>query len=106
MEFFCPFISGANRMPNGNTMVAEGASGRFFEVNSAGELVWTYMTPYAGYLTTPDGTSPQGVGPHLYMSFRATHIPVDHPGLAGRDLKPLDPQPPAYVSPGKPAPTE
>jgi len=106
MEFFCPFISGTNRMPNGNTMIAEGASGRLFEVNTAGDVVWSYMTPYAGYLTNPDGRSPQGVGPHVYMTFRATHIPLDHPGLAGRELKPLDPQPPEHVPPEQPASAE
>ncbi|MCZ6498284.1 MAG: aryl-sulfate sulfotransferase [Gammaproteobacteria bacterium] len=106
MEFFSPFISGANRMPNGNTMIAEGASGRFLEVDPNGNVVWSYMTPYAGYLKNPDGTSPQPVGPLVYATFRATHIPIDHPGLAGRDLKPLDPQPPAYVPPEQPAPAE
>jgi hypothetical protein len=106
MEFFSPFISGADRLPNGNTIVAEGAAGRYFEVDPDGNVVWNYMTPYAGYVKNPDGTSPQPVGPLVYATFRATHIPIDHPGLAGRDLKPLDPQPPAYVPPEKPASAE
>jgi hypothetical protein len=101
MAFFSPFISGANRMPNGHTMIVEGASGRMLEVDAAGNIVWSYMTPYGGYLTNPDGTSPHPAGPLVYATFRATHIPADHPGLAGRDLKPLDPQPPAYVPPNK-----
>jgi hypothetical protein len=106
MAFFSPFVSGADRLPNGNTMVAEGAAGRYFEVDPDGNVVWNYMTPYAGYVKNPDGTSPQPVGPLVYATFRATHIPIDHPGLAGRDLKPLDPQPPAYVPPEKPASAE
>ncbi len=99
MAFFSPFISGANRMQNGHTMIAEGASGRILEVDAAGNIVWAYMTPYAGYVTNPDGTSPHPNGPLVYATFRATHIPPDHPGLAGRELKPLDPQPTAYVPP-------
>ncbi len=106
MEFFSPFISGANRMPNGNTMIAEGTAGRFFEVDPDGNVVWNYMEPFAGYVKNPDGTSPQPVGPLVYATFRATHIPIDHPGLAGRDLKPLDPQPPDFVPPEKPASAE
>jgi hypothetical protein len=106
MAFFSPFISGANRMPNGNTMVAEGVSGRYFEVDQDGNVVWNYMTPYAGYLTNPDGTSQHPLGPHVYATFRATHIPLNHPGLAGRDLKPLDPQPATYVPPEQPASAE
>jgi len=106
MVFFSPFIAGANRMPNGNTMIAEGTSGRFFEVDPDGNVVWNYMEPFAGYMKNPDGTSPQPVGPLVYATFRATHIPVDHPGLAGRDLKPLDPQPPDFVPPEKPTSAE
>ncbi|MED5376484.1 MAG: hypothetical protein VYC24_00235 [Acidobacteriota bacterium] len=32
-----------------------------------------------------------------YPVFRATKIPSDHPALVGRDLKPLDPQPPIVL---------
>ena len=103
MQFFSPFISGANRMKSGHTMIAEGAAGRFFEVDAAGNVVWAYLTPYAGYLRNPDGTSPHPAGPLAYATFRAMHIASDHPGLAGRNLKPLDPQPPHYVPPDQPA---
>ena len=37
-----------------------------------------------------------------FASFRATKIPPDHPALAGRDLKPLDPQPEPYQLPPRP----
>lgn len=45
-SFFSFNISGAQRLPNGNTLVCEGASGRFFEVTNEGELVWEYANPY------------------------------------------------------------
>ncbi len=101
MAFFSPFISGAHRLANGNTMITEGASGRFFEIDTDGNTLWNYMTPYSGYLKMPDGTSPQPVGPFVYATFRSTHIPVDHPAIAGRNLAPIEPQPPAYIPPEK-----
>ena len=32
--------SGAERQPNGNTLICEGVHGRFFEVTTDGEIVW------------------------------------------------------------------
>lgn len=101
MAFFSPFISGARRLANGNTLITEGASGRFFEVDAEGNVLWNYMTPYTGDRRNPDGTSPQPVGPFIYATFRATHIPADHPATAGKNLAPLDPQPPVYKPPEK-----
>jgi hypothetical protein len=34
------------RLPNGNTLIAEGAFGRIFEVTMEGETVWEYVVPY------------------------------------------------------------
>ncbi len=96
VSFYSPFISGAERLVNGNTFVAEGARGRFFEVNTSGDVLWEYLTPYAGYSRMPDGTKPQPVGPFEYASFRATHIPADHPALDNMVLEPIDSQPEAY----------
>jgi len=39
-------ISAARRLPNGNTFIDEGQSGRFFQVTPAGEIVWEYVNPY------------------------------------------------------------
>ncbi|XOV93585.1 MAG: aryl-sulfate sulfotransferase [Bacteroidota bacterium] len=95
LSFFAPFISGAHRMKNGNTFITEGTKGRFFEVNPAGDLLWEYLTPYAGDVRMPDGTTTQPVGPFKYATFRATHIMMDHPAISGKLLKPLIPQPKA-----------
>ena len=46
MNFFSPFTSGAQRLPNGNTMITEGNFGRLFEVTAEGELVWEYISPH------------------------------------------------------------
>jgi hypothetical protein len=45
-EFYSPYISGAQRLPNGNTLICEGCHGRMFEVTQAGETVWEYVNPH------------------------------------------------------------
>ncbi|HEY8518513.1 MAG TPA: aryl-sulfate sulfotransferase [Gammaproteobacteria bacterium] len=45
-QFFSTNISGAQRLPNGNTLITEGAPGRVFEVTREGRIVWEYMVPY------------------------------------------------------------
>ena len=45
-DFFSPYIGGAQRLPNGNTLICEGCDGRIFEVTRAGEVVWEYVNPH------------------------------------------------------------
>jgi hypothetical protein len=45
-NFFSPYISGAQRLANGNTLICEGCHGRIFEVTAQGEVVWEYVSPY------------------------------------------------------------
>jgi hypothetical protein len=92
--FYSNFISGAERLENGNMFICQGRDGRFFEVTPDGEIVWEYWTPYSGTVTLADGSQPHPVRNFTYAVFRATKIPPDHPALAGRRLAPLDPQPP------------
>jgi outer membrane protein assembly factor BamB len=47
-DFFSSRISNAQRLPNGNTLICEGDTGRLFEVTSDGELVWEYVNPHFG----------------------------------------------------------
>jgi Arylsulfotransferase (ASST) len=44
-RFFSSNISGAQRLLNGNTLIAAGAGGRMFEVTREGAIVWEYMYP-------------------------------------------------------------
>lgn len=44
-DFFATNISGAQRLPNGNTLITEGPDGRLFEVNREGAIVWEYVYP-------------------------------------------------------------
>ena len=47
-RFYSPFISSAQRLPNGNTLITEGSGGRLIEVTAKHELVWEYISPYWG----------------------------------------------------------
>ncbi len=90
-SFFAEFLSGAERLPKGNTLVCDGPRGRIFEVTASGRTVWEFESPYSGDLPNPHGDPPRSI-------FRASFIPKSHPALAGRGLRPLDPQPPQRAS--------
>jgi hypothetical protein len=45
-SFFSSFVSSVQRLPNGNTLIDEGITGRFFQVTPEGDIVWEYVTPY------------------------------------------------------------
>jgi Arylsulfotransferase (ASST) len=47
-DFYSFFISGAQRLPNGNTLICTGASGVVFEVTPEKEVVWRYANPVKG----------------------------------------------------------
>jgi len=64
IRFFSQYVSSAQRLPNGNTMINEGAGGRIFEITVEGELVWEYVNPY--FATDPVRTN---------RVFRAHRIP-------------------------------
>jgi len=45
-SFYASYISGAQRLPNGDTLICDGDAGRFFEVTMEKETVWEYLNPY------------------------------------------------------------
>jgi hypothetical protein len=45
-SFFSHYISSAQRLPNGNTLIDEGADGRIFEATPEHEIVWEYVSPF------------------------------------------------------------
>jgi hypothetical protein len=47
-SFFSSFVSSAQRLPNGNTLIDEGMDGRFFQITPDGDIVWEYVPPYGG----------------------------------------------------------
>ena len=107
-DWFAPFISGAHRLENGHTVICSGPDGRFFEIDRQRTIHWEYKNPYSGDVRLSDGTPPQpGLDNRPFATFRVTKIPMDHPALVGRDLRPLDPQPEFWEKPNAPeAPTE
>ena len=44
-NFYSMNISSAQRLPNGNTLITEGAPGRIFEVTPDKKIVWEFMNP-------------------------------------------------------------
>ena len=72
-NFFSAYISGARRLPNGNTLITEGQPGRIFQVTPAGEVVWEYINPHF---------APNEQGYLVNSVFRATHyLPEQAPQL-------------------------
>ena len=85
ISFFSYHISGSERLPNGNTLICEGAPGRIFEVTPAKEIVWEYINPFLGISGYGVGGTASGQANSV---FRAHRYGPDHPALAGKDLDP------------------
>ena len=98
ISFHSPYVSGAQRLKNGNTFINEGAKGRFFEVTPDGEIVWEFYNHFRGNIHEPNGDQVSMDG-WVYSGFRANFIPVNHPAFKGKELLPLDPQPEIFKIP-------
>lgn len=87
-DFYASFLSNAQRLPNGNTLINDGPHGAFFEVTPAGKTVWRYVSPLIesgpvnqGYIMPPEDN----------RVFRVFRYSPDYPGLQNLDLTPGDP---------------
>lgn len=88
-DFYSRIISGAQRLPNGNTLICSGfPSGILFEVTPSGETVWRYGSPCDGSAGAP---AMQGGEAAFAWFFRATRYPPTYAGFANRDLTPGGP---------------
>ena len=74
-QFYSPFISSAERLPNGNTLIDEGINGRFFQVTPEGAIVWEYITPVIGPAPMPP--LPGQPPPTSNYAYRAQAVPYD-----------------------------
>jgi len=120
-DFFSQNISGAQRLPNGNTLICSGANGTIFEVTADKQIVWYYVNPVVSRRPSPSpdaGPGPRrpGIGPGRISGpppqgpdrdgravrppgpdgpgnvvFRAYRYGPDYPRLAGKDLRPAEP---------------
>ena len=88
-DFSAGFMSGAQRLPGGNTLICNGMTGTIFEVTPRKQVVWRY-TCATSTRSSPGGLgSPRdGSGPEVWPLYRAYRYAADYPGLAGRDLRP------------------
>jgi hypothetical protein len=65
-DFLAFIMSGANRHPNGDTLICDSISGMIFEVTPDGETVWKYANPAGGsFPMGPPGGPPMGGPPTL-----------------------------------------
>lgn len=78
--FYSAYISGAQRMPNGNTLICNGYNGRFFEVTPRGKTVWSYINPF--------GTAAENASTVIRKNgvFRAERYAADHPAIRDKVL--------------------
>jgi hypothetical protein len=83
--FYSMFVGGAQRLPNGNTLVCSGWQGVSFEVTPQGRIVWKYACPMR---STP---LLQGSVPASNQMFRTPRYAPDYAAFAGRNLTPGDP---------------
>ena len=66
-DFYAGHISGAQRLPNGNTLICDGPHGIFFEVTQEKKIVWKYTNMF-----------PNLIDNHVFTIHR--YAP-DYPGL-------------------------
>jgi len=76
LAFYSFMVSGCQRLPNGNTLITEGASGRLFEVTKKRKVVWEYISPWS--LTSKFGSTP--------AVFRSYRIGLGDPRLDRLEL--------------------
>ena len=66
-DMYSSSISGAQRLPNGNTLICSGETGLLFEVTPQKELVWNFTNPDPGnggpFATFGGGFGPGARGP-------------------------------------------
>ncbi len=66
-------ISAARRLPNGNTFIDEGQSGRLFQVTRDGDIVWEYVNAYPRI--GKDAVT--GKATQNHQLYRAQPVPLD-----------------------------
>jgi hypothetical protein len=87
-------ISGAYRLPNGNTILCSGTVGLFLEVTPAKQIVWKYICPVDQYGPMMQGSTPlvdpARTAETMNSVFRIYKYPPDYAAFTGRDMTPGD----------------
>ncbi len=83
-------ISGAQRLPNGNTIICSGGTGDLREVSYLGEVVWKYTCPVQANGLVTQGSTPITDPTHasetLNSVFRIYKYPPSYGAFTGRTL--------------------
>ena len=85
-NFSSPILSSGQRLPNGNTLICDGNSGHFYEIDTNNTLVWDYVNP-----DTANGVLTQGAEATQNTVFRALKYSPGYAAFVGRDLTPGQP---------------
>ena len=90
-NFYCSDIGGAEREPNGTTLITHGTHGTLFEVTTNGTTVWSYVNPE----TSAPLAQGSAIPPDAHMAgqwynevFKVHRYAADYAGFAGKDLTP------------------
>ena len=91
MSFFSSQISGAFRLPNGNTLICAGVHGELIEVTQSGEVVWKYVNPVTntGILAQGEKAALDHRGHNYNAVFKIERIAPNDKRLEGKTLKPM-----------------
>jgi len=91
-KYFEGDISGAQRLPNGNTQICWGTDGIIEEITSAGEIVWKYVNPVVQAGPLFQGQKPgidvQNKNESLAAVFNVRKYTPDFPAFTGKDMTP------------------
>jgi len=82
-ELSSPFISGAQRLPSGNTLICSGEQGWVLEVTPERRVVWDWLSPF---VPDPDELEEDNDDLPAAM-FRAERYGADHPGIVALRAK-------------------
>ncbi len=86
-DLYGRILGGVQRLPNGNTILCEGAHGIFIEVTPAGEEVWRYVNPIGpGGPYVQGQTVPSNPVASDNTVFRFHRYSASSPQLSGLDL--------------------
>ena len=97
-DFYSYIMGGAQRLPNGNTLICDSTSGNLFQATPEGKTVWQYVYPMDVDAPLKQGEKASvwrnraQIGDTLFNNavYRAYWYAPDHPGLQHYDLTPGD----------------
>ncbi len=83
MKIYSPYLSSAQRLVNGNTLITEGGLGRVFEVTPDLQVVWEWISQDTKIKPMPGPPGmPKQIVPNAHV-FRAYRVPYEYvPQLA------------------------